>query len=151
MRRAAYTLLICIALLSACGGTLYDHYEHAPIGGWDKNEAMNFHVPAMADDVHCTEQVGLRIDNSFPFMSLTLIVETTVTPSGKVYRDTIAPLLINRNGHATGSGINNHQYTVPVRELSLSVDDSLTISVRHDMKREVMPGITDVGVILTRH
>lgn len=151
MQRASYTLFILMLMLSACGGTVFDHYEHAPLGGWDRNEAMRFCVPKQQEAVSCAEQLGLCIDNSFPFMRMTLIVETKISPSGEVLRDTLNPQLIEKNGHPTGSGINNHQYTLPVRDLHLNAGDSLTISVRHDMKREVMPGITEVGIKLTEH
>lgn len=148
MRRAAYTLFVIALLLTACDSTLYDHYEHASTGGWDRNDVMRFRVPRAQAGAECALTLGLRTDNSYPFMRLTLIVETKHSPSGRVERDTLNPQLIDRNGHATGSGINNHQYELHVRNLSLRAGDRLTVSVRHDMRREVMPGITDVGIIL---
>lgn len=150
MRKAAYTLLIYILVLSACGNKVYDRYEHTPIGGWEKNDTLTFHVPKMAKAGVYQEELGLRIDNSFPFMRLALIVETTVIPDFQVLRDTVTPELVDAHGRYTGSGISHFQYTAPVREIHLKEGDSLRVSVRHDMKREIMPGVSDVGVILSR-
>ncbi|PTL34184.1 gliding motility lipoprotein GldH [Prevotella sp. oral taxon 376] len=149
MRKAAYTLLIYILVLSACGNKVYDRYEHTPIGGWEKNDTLTFHVPKMAKAGVYQEELGLRIDNSFPFMRLALIVETTVIPDFQVLRDTVTPELVDAHGRYTGSGISHFQYTVPVREIHLKEGDSLRICIRHDMKREIMPGISDVGIILS--
>lgn len=149
MRKAAYTLFIYILVLSACGNKVYDRYEHAPVEGWEKNDTLSFHVPKMAGAGVYEEELGLRIDNSFPFMRLTLIVETTVIPGYQVLRDTVAPELVDAHGRHTGNGISHFQYTVPVREIHLKEGDSLRICIRHDMKREIMPGISDVGIILS--
>ena len=44
-----------------------------------------------------------------------------------------------------------YQYQVPVNDITLQQGDSLHICVRHDMKREILPGISDVGIKMTRH
>ena len=38
----------------------------------------------------------------------------------------------------------------PVNDLQLNKGDSLHICVMHNMKREIMPGIADIGISLTR-
>ena len=43
-----------------------------------------------------------------------------------------------------------YQYIFPLKTLPLEKDDSLFIEIRHDMKREILPGITDVGIKLSR-
>lgn len=149
MRKAAYTLFIYILVLSACGNKVYDRYEHAPVGGWEKNDTLTFHVPRIAETGVYEEKLGLRIDNSFPFMRLALIVETIVMPNYHVLRDTIMPELVDIHGRYTGNGIGLFQYTIPFRELHLREGDSLRICVRHDMKREIIPGVSDVGIMLS--
>ena len=149
MRKAVYTLLIYILALSACGKKAFDRYEHTPTGGWEKNDTLTFHVPKMAETGIYEEKLGLRIDNSFPFMRLALIVETLVMPDFHVLRDTVMPELVDVHGRYTGNGIGLFQYTIPIRELHLREGDSLRICVRHDMKREIIPGVSDVGIMLS--
>ena len=67
-----------------------------------------------------------------------------------VVTDTVACQLTDRKGNAAGKGISYHQYQFPVTELMLQDGDSLFVSIRHDMKREILPGISDVGFSLTR-
>ena len=40
-----------------------------------------------------------------------------------------------------------YQYDFPLSTLRLKEGDSLALVVRHAMKREILPGISDVGII----
>lgn len=171
----------CLALLSSCtGNKVYDHYEHTPIAGWDKVDTLSYDVPALADSGRYATNLGLRINNAFPFQSLTLIVEQTViptsiqnqkihnSPSGRInpfakqpkvkkitgtphtYIDTLTCTLFDNKGTIKGQGISYYQYHFRVSEMDLHTGDSIHITVRHDMKREIMPGIADVGISIGR-
>lgn len=67
-----------------------------------------------------------------------------------IVNDTVNCKLTDRHGNASGTGVNFHQYRFPITELQLQDGDSIHIRVRHDMKREILPGISDVGISLRR-
>ena len=162
MKRTFYTLLIIGVLtsaltLSSCKDSLvYDHYTHTPIAGWEKNDTLSFDIPPLETSGDYEEQLGLRITGAYPFMGLTLIVEQTIYPDKSkkwektVKSDTIQCDLIDKNGVTRGQGISYYQYNFPVAVHSLCEKDSLHITVRHDMKREILPGISDIGLKLER-
>ena len=50
----------------------------------------------------------------------------------------------------TGNGISYYQYTVPVCQEHFMENDSIHITIRHAMKRDILPGISDIGVKLER-
>ena len=54
-------------------------------------------------------------------------------------------------GNSIGVGLSYHQYAFPIATLSLHAADSIVVKVRHDMKREILPGISDIGYQLRRH
>lgn len=144
-------LLSTISLCAACTeGKIYHHYDHTPIAGWEKVDTLTYNVPALADSGLYATDLGLRINNSYPFMSLTLIVEQTVYPSHKQRIDTINCRLIGRDGSPKGQGVSYYQYHYHVSQLPLQQHDSLHIAVRHDMKREILPGISDVGIAVNK-
>lgn len=177
-------LAVVLAVLSSCTGNMvYDHYEHTPIAGWDKVDTLSFDVTALRDSGRYATNLGLRINDAFPFQSLTLIVEQKVIPtsiqnaksaisgskSGRInpfaktsskvkkiigkphiYTDTLTCTLFDRKGAVKGQGISYYQYHFRVSELDLHQGDSIHITVRHDMKREIMPGIADVGISVGR-
>lgn len=85
-------------------------------------------------------------------MKLTLIVETKKwgkadKPSEyTAMADTVQCDLMDKNGVTKGQGISSFQYNVPFAIHKYQAGDSLHIEIRHDMKREILPGISDVGL-----
>jgi gliding motility-associated lipoprotein GldH len=57
---------------------------------------------------------------------------------------------MNTRGNTRGQGINYYQYNFHIADVALIEGDSLRISIRHDMKREILPGISDIGIIMTK-
>ena len=143
--------LLAILLLMSCKqSTVYYHYENTPEGGWEKNDVLSFDVNGINNDAQYQEVLAMRISNKYPFMRLTLIVEQTVYPAGKTMTDTLDCNLIDERGNAIGQGVSQYQYLFPLKTLQLHRGDSLHLSVRHDMKREILPGITGVGIRVKR-
>ncbi len=162
MKRPFYTLLtigaiLFTSLLSSCKDALvYDQFTHTPIAGWEKNDTLSFEIPPLAASGYYQEQLGLRITGAYPFMGLTLIVEQTIYPDKdkkwekSVKVDTIQCDLIDKNGVTKGQGISYYQYNFPINVYHISEKDSIHVTVRHDMKREILPGISDIGLKLSR-
>ena len=146
--------MTAVVVMAACnGGMVYDRYTNTPVLGWEKNDTLYYSVPAVKSGGTYAANLGLRTTDSYPFTSLTLIVEQRKVAADKavtVVTDTVACQLTDRKGNAAGKGISYHQYQFPVTELTLQDGDSLFVSIRHDMKREILPGISDVGFSLTR-
>ncbi len=151
MNLLAMTAISVIASLSSCNDNkVYDHYEHTPLAGWEKNDRLSFSVPAAKEDGVYTTDLGLRINATYPFMGLTLIVDHHILPADTTVSDTLHCDLIDTNGNTCGQGVNFYQYQFHVGEIPLHQGDSLQVSVRHDMKREILPGVSDIGLIVER-
>ena len=142
-------LTVALALASCNRKTVYYHYEHAPVSGWEKTDVLDFYIPSVSAGTY-REELGLRIDKSFPFMGLCLVIKQTILPSGYVHSDTLNCSLIDEEGNNKGPGLSYYQYNFHVNTLQLQDGDSLHITVKHNMKREIMPGISDVGIRLDK-
>lgn len=150
MKGLFLTLFIWVALLSSCtNGLVYDQYHHTPLAGWEKNDTLFFDVARLQEAGLYTTDLGLRINGSYPFTGLTLIVTQTILPQRQTRRDTVNCELMTSRGTIKGQGLSYYQYTYHVASLKLQKGDSLHVSVRHDMKREILPGISDVGIQLS--
>ncbi len=144
-------LFLLTIFLTACNNNkVYDEFAHAPIAGWEKNDSLAFAIPALAESGEYAMQLQMRTDNSFPFMSVVLIIDQKVMPEGRTYSDTLNCRVTDERGHTLGSGINIYQYAFDVADRHLNKGDSVYVTVRHDMKREMLPGISDVGIVLSR-
>ncbi len=137
--------------LTACRkDTVYFHYKHTPLSGWEKNDTLIFQPPAMKQAGTYKEALGLRISEGYPFMGLNLIIEQTVLPSHEKRSDTLRCNVIDQQSNIQGQGVSQYQFLFPLTTINLKEGDKLYIAVRHDMKREILPGISDVGIRLTR-
>lgn len=157
MRRILFIIATVAVIASCTGGKVYDHYEHTPIAGWDKVDMLSYDVPALPDSGFYSTTLGLRINGYYPYQKLTLIVEQTVIHDAKVsksspvtFTDTLNCTLFDRKGEVKGQGVSYYQYHFRISERHLAMGDSLHVTVHHDMQREIMPGIADIGIIVAR-
>ncbi len=147
-----HVLLLCMAVMSilcaltSCNkGVVYDQYNHTPLYGWEKNDTLVFDVSPLAQGGHYRQEIGLRTNETFPFKSLSLVVEQTIEPNHRTYIDTLKCKLADDKGNMLGQGISYYQYNFILVDRDLSKGDSLHVTVRHIMKREILPGISDIG------
>lgn len=154
MQKRVYTLLyniVSVVMMAAVAvscatDTVYYSYAHTPVAGWEKNDTLTFNIPGMAAPGTYSQQVGLRMTSAFPFTSISLIVEQRIMPRGKVLTDTIKCPITDIRGNFLGDGISSFQYMFPLREVTLNKKDSIHVSIRHNMKREILPGVSDIGL-----
>lgn len=149
--RPLLALAVLVITLGACrGDVVYDTYDHTMLVGWDKADTLCFNIPPMKTQGLYRQEVGLRVNGSFPFTGITLVVDQTVEPGHRLYSDTLRCKLTDNRGNTLGHGVSYYQFDFPVSDLHLEAGDSLHIDIRHIMKREILPGVADVGIRLSR-
>jgi len=154
MRNPLLALLatwLLLTIASCDERKVYDHYVHTSLTGWNKGDTLSFSLPKIEKEGVFGMDLRLRTNNSYPFTGLTLIVQKTFYPSMFKSPDTIHCKLRDDNGTPRKQGISYYQYSFHVTDLHLRQGDSLQVEVRHNMKRETLPGISDVGIMLTRY
>ena len=152
MRNKPYAIIILLALLILCGcqqQVAYHAFRHIYEPGWDKTDTLYFDISPVAKDGNYRLDAELRTDKNYPFQQLTIEIEQTIYPSKESFNNNIDCNLISESGVIEGDGISYFQYEFYVRGLSLHKGDSVHICLTHNMKREIMPGISDVGVKLS--
>ena len=146
---ASAWLILMLTLTTACHQRpVYSHYESVDVDGWQRDDTLHFVVAQGIKDGCYHETLGLRANLSYPFTALSLIVRQYATPSGASRCDTLMIPLIDADGKALGHGVSHFQYDIPLEDIVLCAGDTLYIDIRHNMKREDLTGITDVGVTL---
>ncbi len=157
-RGRAWLFFSTLLFFAACtGNKVYDSYKQTSLAGWEKNDTVTFGVPPMEQEGMYRAELGLRINGTYPFMGVTLIVEQNVVhtpdyckthrqPCIIVIADTLTCNLVDQQGYAQGQGLSYYQYDFPVSEVELHEGDSIYVKVWHDMKREILPGISDIGI-----
>ena len=142
-------LTVALAVASCDRKTIYHHYEPTPLAGWEKGDTLFFAVKPIGQQTTIQRDIELRIADSYPFRSLNLIVEQTTLPSYKIRRDTVDCQFMTPNGKVLGQGITLYQYRFRLPDVSLNEGDSLRLSIYHNMRRETLTGIADIGIRMT--
>lgn len=149
--RATVSLVVALLLVAACGRRpVYSHYEATPLAGWEKADTLHFLIDGIRADGSYAVDVGLRTTAAYPFMGLTLVAWQQILPSGLTRTDTLACTLTTPDGTIQGQGISHFQYLFRLGQRNLHRGDTLRMAIRHHMKRELLPGISDVGVTVTQ-
>ncbi|MGI6231719.1 MAG: gliding motility lipoprotein GldH [Prevotella sp.] len=147
---SALTLGLVFTLTACKGNKVYDHFEHASLSGWEKTDTLRYNVPKINEGGRYCMELGMRLTKAYPYQSLTLIIERKVLPSRQTKSDTIECKIVSPEGRVLGRGITLNQYHFHVAEFSLKESDSLHVSITHNMKREILPGISDVGIEISK-
>ena len=152
-----FSLFITVAtiLVSCNRKTVYDHYEHTPLTGWEKNDTLIYRMPVFDKGGDYSEILGMRISDNYPFTSICIIVDNTIIPKGNplnlsTQSDTITCSLFDSDGSIKGDGVSIFQYRNHVKKISVEEGDSLEVRVRHNMNREILNGILDIGILLNK-
>ena len=144
----AIIVTVALTLVGCNRKTVYCHYQSVGVDGWERSQTFYFCLSPIDQTATYARELGLRTNSAYPFTSLSLIVEQLVLPSGSHHVDTLQCQLTDDAGTILGKGTYHYQYLFALPSVPLHEGDSLTISVRHNMKREVLPGITDVGLFV---
>lgn len=140
--------IITVAMLTtACDRkTVFHQYNHANTTGWEKADTMVYHVSSMSEGGCFKEEIGLRLNGTYPFMGLCIIVEQNILPANVLICDTLNCSFDHDENKYTSNGVSYRQYKYHLKDIKLSKGDSIDIKIRHNMMREVLPGIADIGV-----
>ena len=142
------TVAVAMAFASCNRSTIDSQYLHTPLSGWEKNDTLTFSIPRMQTDMELKAIIGLRITDAYPFKTVCLIVDKAISPDNIIDSDTINCSLFDNDGMSKGRGVSCYQFNYHVSNMHLMKGDSVAIHIRHNMKREILPGISDVGITL---
>ena len=152
MQNKLLTIMFLMAVLtiSSCNRhKVYSHYVHIESAEWEKTDTIHFNIPPVKATGSYTSIIGLRIENGYPYQQLALEVNTEIQPGERLVKSSLNCDLIDKQGNIKGSGVSYYQYDFPVDVLELQEGDSIHVSVIHNMNREIMPDVYDVGFSLT--
>ncbi len=154
--------LFTACLLTACfPNTRYVDYHHTAVSGWEKDSVLVFLVPPLDEGGPYVEEIGLRTESSYPFLHLSLVVEQQVVSLGSAAKDqvsrnekhivdTLDLPIYEEDGSPVGLGLSVYRQELPFRFLNLQSGDSMVVKIHHNMRRRLLPGVSEVGIHLLK-
>ncbi len=125
-------------------------YEKVSSGSWEKGDIKGFHIPTISENADYDIYLLLRTDSSFPYTNIAVTIDETVFPSRKRHLYTLDYALYDEKGKAKGNGISLFQQSLLIDSQHLYAGDEISIAVNHNMRRETLPGVIDVGISIKR-
>lgn len=143
------TLIVgAVVTIGSCTtDAIYKSYQSVPIDGWDAADPRIFNIDTLREPGNYSLLLHVRTTTmeSYDFRTLYLEVRSQWGNQG-LQCDTVACHLSDERGEIKGDGMARYQYTFPVAQLSLSTNQAGCITVRHIMRREILEGISDIGI-----
>lgn len=152
LRQAPRRLLLAAVLLAGTASCdvrpVRYAYRPTPVSGWEPKDTLSFPIDTIAHAGRYVLSVGVRTTARFPFQSLWLVVKQQWRRPARERLDTVVCRFTNAAGDPVSRGLSLNQYEFTVDTVSLGPGSCGHVSVRHIMRREILPGVSDVGVIL---
>lgn len=146
MSRVLFIPLIGLLCAACTDGTVLHCYKPLPREGWDRRDTVCFSLPKTESDLDGSLIVGLRTAAHVDFQDIVLAVECCDEETGLCRCDTVRYPLTDAEGFPVARGVNHHQYETQRLPFRQKKGSEGTVRIRHIMTREVMKGITEVGI-----
>lgn len=149
---AGAAALLTAVLLTACRPRPAAYaFSSVPVDGWERGHVLTFPIDTLSHAGTYRLDICLRTSTArpYPFRTLWLEVRRRLGTDGRTQADTLACNLTNAKGDPDGRGVSLLQYDFALDTLSLPAGTAGTITVRHIMSRDILQGISDVGLRLT--
>lgn len=144
-------LPMLIGLLTACHTPpAYHNYRSVPVEGWESKDTLTFSIDSLTTEDTYVLSLGIRTAANYPFQSLWVVVKQSWGTPLRQRIDTVACVTHDPHGNALGKGVARSQQSLAVDTLQLPVGAKGIISIRHIMRRDLLPGISDVGIELRK-
>ena len=151
VRRLSYIYTLLVVLLTACTGrVIYYKYQPVPQTVWSSDKPILFNIDSVRHEGDYKFQLSIRTGSSFPFQALWIVVEQHWTNPTTTRLDTIICPISDDRGNFTGQGISVYQQNYDIGTYTISKGSKAKIKISHIMRREQLPGVTDVGLQMVR-
>lgn len=134
-------------LLASCQGSpFFTRYQSVDSEGWCARDYLRYRLPDVGHDTDATFRIGVRTTSLYSYSGLSLRVRL-YEQGREVMCDTVRFGIFGGDSHSDGSGFpfTTHQQEL-TRRYTLRKDSVYRLRIYHIMRKDPLPGISDVGV-----
>ena len=150
IRNIFFACAIFISMLlgmSACDNTrVYESWKDIELLGWHEDSLCVFPFSIEKTNLSYNINLGVRNTNIYPYQNMWLILDIS-GPENFNYQDTVKVNLADNTGKWYGKrSASFYSYVLPLYGgLNFSKSGDYTISVKHGMRTEELPGVVSLG------
>ena len=144
---ASTILILMLLVISACDNNrVYESWNDIELVGWHEDSICDFSFNLEDISLPYNMNLGVRNTNTYPYQNLWLILNIS-GPENFNYQDTVKVNLADNSGKWYGKrSASFYSYILPLyRGLSFSKGGDYTVSIKHGMRKEELPGVVSLG------
>lgn len=145
---AAFCLLISGCVNS--DNVVYSRFKALSDQEWHKGQYLEFEIDSLVEkDADYDVLLVIRHNDTYKYKTLCVVVEEYMRGEIEL-ADSIDINLVNTDGKWRGKGQYGLYEIVDTLRRDEQLSESYLVSLCHGMKREIVEGITDVGIVVKR-
>ena len=147
-----YILILWLSLwLVSCNqkNFLCNTYRPVPVEGWEANDTLTIALDTVRLHGEYSLEVGVRSTRLYPYKYLYLLAEITLSNPDTAMVDTIVCEITDTKGNFQGNGLSIYGKVFPVSNINMLKGQYGEIKIRHIMRRDPLPGLSDIGVLVS--
>ena len=147
--------IVCIFLITlfiSCGNhnTMFHEYVAIDNEEWYYNDSLHFEIDSVEISGNLTTILEFRTSAKYPYRNISIVMEQSLRNGNKRIQKTVAYDIIDSKGRKNGEGITYMTHQVPFCTMNVNTGDTIDINIKHNMQDNILPGITDVGVLVEK-
>jgi len=139
-----------LSIVSCQESTLVHEYKHTSPDGWDRTDTITFLIPPVTKTGTYEVSLGMRLCNNFPYKEVHITTEFDLEEPLMNKKNAVCVVTSDKDGKLLGYGIAYHQYEQPYMKIMLQKGQHGKVKVYHNMDKEVLPYLTDIGICIDR-
>ena len=144
--------ILLIILFISCGNrnTLFHEYVAINNEEWNYDDSLHFEIDSVVTSGNLTTILEFRTSAKYPYRNISIVMEQSLRNGNKHTQKTIAYEIIDSKGGKNGEGITYMTHQIPFCTMNVNTGDTIDINIKHNMQDNMLPGITDVGVLVEK-
>ena len=144
-------LVTGLVLMNSCDSGLVISENKALIGGWDKEEPIDFSFKIVDTLALYDFYINIRHSEAYAYRNIYFFVNT-VFPNGNISRDTIECMLADIRGKWYGNGYGNIKENKILIRRNLQFQNAglYKIVFIQAMREDELQGMSDIGILIDK-
>lgn len=152
--RVKIVLGLCVigSIIASCSqDVVFDKHQRIAHGAWHEDSVFRFQVPITDTVPRYDIYIHVRNTTDYPNSNLYFFLNTHF-PDGRVFRDTVECFLAKMSGEWNGKGIGKIRSNTFLFRTGVWFPQSgvYEFTFENAMRKEVLEGITDIGIKLKK-
>ena len=148
--RCLWGLCSLVSVVSCDRSYVCNSYQPVPVEGWESQDTITLLLDTVYHGGSYNVSVGIRSTHLYPYQCLWLLAELELNSPDTLIIDTLVCNITDAEGNFIGKGLSVYDNVYPMATINCKKGQSGRMRLRHIMRLNPLPGISDVGVVMEK-